>query len=46
VFDENMDDDLFKRCYDSFRASMSASSGWISRSAGQYTTQRDRVLGS
>ena len=46
VFDENMDDDLFKRCYDSFSSSMAASSGWISRSAGQYTAQRDRVLGS
>ena len=46
VFEENMDDDLFKRCYDSMMSSMRASSGWISRSAGQYVAQRDRVLGA
>ena len=45
VFEENMDDDLFKRCYDSFRTSMAATSGWVSRSNGAYTAQRDRVLG-
>ena len=46
VFEENMSDDLFKRCFDSMMASMRSSSGWLGRSAGQYTAQRDRVLGS
>ena len=46
VFEENMDDEFFKRCYDSVMASMRSSSGWASRSSGQYTAQRDRVLGS
>ena len=45
VFEENMDDDLFKRCYDSFRGSMAATSGWMSRAESAYTAQRDRVLG-
>ena len=45
VFEENMGDDLFKRCYDSFRSSMAATSGWMSRAEGAYTAQRDRVLG-
>ena len=45
VFEENMDDDLFKRCYDSFRGSMAATSGWMSRAENAYTAQRDRVLG-
>ena len=46
VFQENMSDDLFKRCFESMMASMRSSSGWLARSAGQYTAQRDRVLGS
>ena len=45
VFEENMDDDLFKRTYESAMKSMRASSGWISKSAGAYMTQRDRVMG-
>ena len=40
-----MDDDLFKRTYESAMKSMRASSGWISKSAGAYMTQRDRVMG-
>ena len=45
VFEENMGDDLFKRTYESAMKSMRASSGWISKSAGAYMTQRDRVMG-
>ena len=45
VFGENMGDDLFKRTYDSAMKSMRASSGWISKSAGAYMSQRDRVMG-
>ncbi|MAI97204.1 MAG: ABC transporter substrate-binding protein [Rhodobacteraceae bacterium] len=45
VFGENMGDDLFKRTYDSAMKSMRATSGWVSKSAGAYTAQRDRVMG-
>ena len=44
VFEENMGDDLFKRIMKVLK-SMRASSGWISKSAGAYMTQRDRVMG-
>src|SRR6056297_873426 len=42
---ENMGDDIYKRVYDSYMASMAASSSWIQKSDGAYTAQRDRVLG-
>ncbi len=45
VHQENMGDDLYKRVYDSYMASMAASSSWIQKSDGAYTAQRDRVLG-
>ena len=45
VLDENMGDELFKKIYDSMRASMASSSGWINRSINAYAAQRDRVLG-
>jgi len=45
VFDEFMGDELFKEIYDDYMASMRASSGWLSRSTGAYSKQRDRVLG-
>ncbi|MGB3148362.1 MAG: ABC transporter substrate-binding protein, partial [Paracoccaceae bacterium] len=45
VHDENMGDDLYKRVYDSYMASMRSSSNWITRSEGTYRTQRDRILG-
>jgi TRAP-type mannitol/chloroaromatic compound transport system substrate-binding protein len=44
VHQENMGDDLYKRMYDSFLASMKSSSSWINKSDGAYTAQRDRVL--
>jgi TRAP-type mannitol/chloroaromatic compound transport system substrate-binding protein len=46
VMQENMGDDIFRRTYDSMRSSMRASSGWLSRSDGTYTAQRDRVMGT
>jgi len=45
VHQENMGDDIYKRVYDSYMASMAASSSWIQKSDGAYTAQRDRVLG-
>ncbi|MAO28098.1 TRAP transporter substrate-binding protein [Roseovarius sp.] len=45
VHQENMGDDIYKRVYDSYMASMRSSASWISKSDGAYTKQRDRVLG-
>ena len=45
VYEENMDDALFKKIYDSYVDSMRKSSGWISQSVSVYRAQRDRVLG-
>jgi len=45
VHQENMGDDLYKRVYDSYMASMAASSSWIQKSDGAYVSQRNRVLG-
>ncbi|MDW4547922.1 TRAP transporter substrate-binding protein [Defluviimonas sp. D31] len=40
-----MSDELYKKIYDSYMASMRASSAWDKLSDGAYTAQRDRVLG-
>ncbi len=45
VHDENLGDELYKKIYDSYMASMKSSSAWIKKSDGAYTAQRDRVLG-
>ncbi|WP_372886897.1 TRAP transporter substrate-binding protein [Shimia sp.] len=45
VHAENMGDDIYKGIYDSYSASMKASSGWLQKSEGAYRAQRDRVLG-
>ncbi len=45
VHQENMGDELYKRVYDSYTASMRSSSAWLAKSDGAYTAQRDRVLG-
>jgi TRAP-type mannitol/chloroaromatic compound transport system substrate-binding protein len=45
VHQENMGDDLYKKVYDDYMASMQASSAWIQKSEGAYRAQRDRVLG-
>ncbi|MEM9010955.1 MAG: ABC transporter substrate-binding protein [Pseudomonadota bacterium] len=46
VYDEFLGDELFKQHYDSYIASMRASSGWLTASTSVYRTQRDRVLGA
>jgi len=45
VIEAPMDDEFYKKCYDSYMASMVASAGWISRSEGAYSAQRNRVYG-
>ena len=45
VYDEFMGDEIFKKIYDDYTASMKASSGWLTDSVGAYRAQRDRVLG-
>ena len=45
VYAEHMGDDLYKRIFDSYQASMRSSATWIEQSEGAYTSQRDRVLG-
>ncbi|PPB81669.1 secreted protein [Albidovulum inexpectatum] len=45
VHEENMGDEIYKKVYDSYMASMKSSSAWIKMSDGTYTRQRDRVLG-
>lgn len=45
VYAEFLTDDLFKKIYDDYQASMKASSGWLTQSIGAYRAQRDRVLG-
>ncbi|MEM9798529.1 MAG: TRAP transporter substrate-binding protein [Pseudomonadota bacterium] len=45
VTEENMGDELFARIHNSAMESMTASSGWLSRSEGTYRAQRDRVIG-
>jgi TRAP-type mannitol/chloroaromatic compound transport system substrate-binding protein len=42
---ENLDDELYKQCYDSYMASMKSSAGWGSRSEGTFTVQRNRIVG-
>ncbi|MGB1234611.1 MAG: TRAP transporter substrate-binding protein [Planktomarina sp.] len=45
VHAENMGDDIYKGVYDSYQASMKASSSWIQSAESAYRSQRDRVLG-
>ena len=45
VVQENMGDEFYKRCYDSYMASMRSSAQWGSRSEGSFTMQRNRILG-
>lgn len=45
VMDENMDDELFAKVFNSVRDNMKKVSGWIEASDGAYTRQRNRVLG-
>ncbi|MBB5515829.1 TRAP-type mannitol/chloroaromatic compound transport system substrate-binding protein [Rubricella aquisinus] len=45
IIDENMGDELFADIANSAMDSMRKSSGWIAKSSGVYTAQRDRVMG-
>ena len=44
VFQEYMDDDLYKTIYDSYISSMNSTSGWLSRSENTFVQQRNRFL--
>ncbi|KPU84385.1 ABC transporter substrate-binding protein [Marinosulfonomonas sp. PRT-SC04] len=43
--DQYRGDELFKTIHDSMKASMRASSAWLTKSEGAYRSQRDRILG-
>ncbi|CTQ32861.1 TRAP transporter substrate-binding protein [Jannaschia rubra] len=45
VYQQYMGDELYKRIFDSYQASMRDSAAWIETSEGAYTRQRDRLLG-
>ncbi|MDZ4094177.1 MAG: twin-arginine translocation signal domain-containing protein [Paracoccaceae bacterium] len=45
VHQENLGDEIYKRVYDSYMASMKSSSAWLKLSDGAYTAQRDRTIG-
>jgi TRAP-type mannitol/chloroaromatic compound transport system substrate-binding protein len=45
VYEENMGDPLFKKVFESYRASMRESSNWLAKSDGVYASERNRVLG-
>ncbi|MFB3077397.1 MAG: hypothetical protein ACE1Y4_05260, partial [Lysobacterales bacterium] len=44
VMDSFMDDELYAKIRASYDSGMAAASGWLSKSDGYYTGQRDRVL--
>jgi TRAP-type mannitol/chloroaromatic compound transport system substrate-binding protein len=43
VHQENLGDELYKKIYDSYMASMTASASWLALSDGAYTAQRTRT---
>lgn len=43
--DENLGDELYKKVYDSYMASMKSSAAWIKLSDGDYTAERTRTQG-
>ncbi|TCP63321.1 secreted protein [Rhodovulum bhavnagarense] len=45
VMAEPMGDELYKKCYDSYMASLKSSAAWNGRSQAIFTAQRDRVSG-
>jgi len=45
VVQEGMDDELYAQCHASYMASLQSSASWISRSEGEFTRQRNRVVG-
>lgn len=46
TMEENMGDPLFKKTFESMRASLKKTSAWLSVAENTYTKQRDRVLGT
>lgn len=44
MYADFIDDSFFAQVFDDYRASMRASSGWLSQSVAAYRKQRDRVL--
>ena len=42
---ENLNDDLYRTCYESYMASLRSSAAWGSRSEGTFSAQRNRVVG-
>ena len=45
VVQEPMGDEMYKRFYDSYMGSLKSSAAWGSRSEGEFTRQRNRVVG-
>ena len=45
VMEEPMGDELYKKAYDSYMASLESSANWGSRSEGAFSAQRNRVMG-
>jgi TRAP-type mannitol/chloroaromatic compound transport system substrate-binding protein len=45
VVAENMDDDIYAECHESYYASLENSAQWISRSESAFAAQRNRVMG-
>lgn len=45
VIAEPMGDDLYKRCYDSYMASLKSSASWSGRSEAVFAAQRNRIMG-
>jgi len=41
---ENLDDELYAKGYESYRASLDSSAAWGSRSEGTFSAQRNRVF--
>ena len=45
VVAENMDDDIYAECHESYSASLENSAQWISRSESAFAAQRNRIMG-
>ncbi|ETX26734.1 ABC transporter substrate-binding protein [Roseivivax isoporae LMG 25204] len=45
VYQQYMGDELYKKIFDSYQASMRDSAGWIQRSEGAFSQQRNRIIG-
>ena len=45
TLEESIDDPLYKKVYDSMRASMKNTSAWLGIAENAYTTQRNRIWG-